>query len=69
MWDLKYNTNEPIQKRETYSQTYRTGSWLPRRMRGCGGGMDGDFGINRCKRLYYTQNDKQQGPTIYTGNY
>ena len=30
MWKLKYNTNEPIYKTETDSQTQRTDLWLPR---------------------------------------
>ena len=29
MWNLKYDTNEPIYKAETDSQTQRTDSWLP----------------------------------------
>ena len=30
MWNLKYDTNEPIYKTETDSQTERTNPWLPR---------------------------------------
>ena len=51
MWNLKYDTNEPIYKTETDSQTYRTDLQLPRG-RGYGGGMDWEFGISRCKLLY-----------------
>ena len=29
MWNLKYDTNEPIYKTETDSQTERTNPWLP----------------------------------------
>ena len=49
MWNLKYETNEPIYEIE--SETQRTGWWLPKR-RGCEGGMEWKFGINRCKLLY-----------------
>ena len=38
MWNLKDDTNEPIYKTETDSQTQRTDLWLPkRRERGRGG--------------------------------
>ena len=30
MWNLKYDTNEPIYRTETDSQTWRTDLWLPR---------------------------------------
>ena len=30
MWNLKYDTNEPIYKTETNSQTWTTALWLPR---------------------------------------
>jgi len=30
MWNLKYDTNEPIYKIKTNSQTKRTDLWLPR---------------------------------------
>ena len=29
MWNLKYDTNETIYKRETDSQMWRTDLWLP----------------------------------------
>ena len=47
-WNLKYDTNEPIYKTETDSQTERTDLWLPS---GRGGerGMDWEFGVSRCK--------------------
>ena len=50
MWNLKYDTNEPIYKTETDSQTQRTDWWLPRGR--SGGGMEWEFGISRCKLLY-----------------
>ena len=34
MWNLKYDTNEPIY--ETESQTYKTDLWLPRGREGLG---------------------------------
>ena len=51
MWNLKYDTNEPIYETETDSQTQRTDSWLPRG-REDGGGMDWEFGVSRCQLLY-----------------
>ena len=51
MWNLKYDTNELINKSETDSQTERTDLWLPRG-RVCGGGKDWEFGISRCELLY-----------------
>ena len=50
MWNLKYDTNEPIYKTETESQTWRTDLWLPRwRHRG---GRDWEFGISRYELLH-----------------
>ena len=51
MWNLKYDTNEPIYETETDLQTQRTDLWLPRG-RGSGGGMEWEFGISRCKLVY-----------------
>ena len=62
MWNLKYGTNEPIYETETESQTQRIDLWLPRGRR-VRGGMDGEFGVSRCK-LLYIEMDKQQGPTV-----
>lgn len=45
------STNEAIYKTETDSQTQTTDLRLPRG-RGCGGGKDGEFEINRGKLLY-----------------
>ena len=51
MWNLKYDTNEPIFKTETDSQTQRTDFWLQRGRWGWRG-MDWEFGISRRKLLY-----------------
>ena len=54
MWNLKCDTNEPIHKTETDSQTSRTDFWLPRGS--CsGGGVEWEFGVSRCKLLYRKQ--------------
>ena len=44
MWNLKYDTNEPIYKTETDSQSERTDLWLPRG-RGVGEGRTGSLGL------------------------
>ena len=44
MWNLKYDTNEPIYKTETDSQTWRTDLWLPRE-RGLGEERTGSLGL------------------------
>ena len=49
MWNLKYDTNEPIYETETDSQ--RKDLWLPRVRRG-GGRMHWEFGVSRCKLFY-----------------
>ena len=49
MWNLKDETNDPIDEIE--SETQRTGWWLPKQ-RGCEGGMEWKFGTSRCKLLY-----------------
>ena len=49
MWNLKYETNEPIYEIE--SETQRTGWWLPKQ-RGCEGGMEWKFGVGRSKLLH-----------------
>ena len=43
MWNLKYDTNEPIYATETDSQTWGTDLWLPGGRRG-GSGTDGNLG-------------------------
>ena len=67
MWNLKYDTNEPIYETGTDSQTQRTGLWLPSG-RGDEGGMDWEFGVSRCKLVYVEwMNNKV---LLYsTGNY
>ena len=49
MRNPKYDINELIH--ETDSKMWGTHLCLPRGM-GAGGGMDGEFGISRCKLLY-----------------
>ena len=48
MWNLKYGTNDPIYRTERDPQTQRTDSWLSRG-REEEEGMDGEFGVGRCK--------------------
>ena len=48
MWNVKYDTNEPIYETETKSGTERTDWWLPRW--GCGAREEEwELGISRCK--------------------
>ena len=65
VWNLKYDTNELIYKRETDSQ--RIGLRLPRG-RGGGGRRDWEFGGSRCK-LLYTGWINNKVPQYNTGNY
>ena len=58
MWNLKYETNEPIY--ETESQTQRIDWWLPRG-RGIGEGWSERLGLADVS--YYIQNGQKQGPT------
>ena len=59
MWNLKYDTNEPIYKTET-------DLWLPRGNRG-GRRMDWGSGVGRCKLLHLELINKV---LMYsTGNY
>ena len=44
MWNLKYDTNEPIYETKTESGTERTDWWLPRG-RGLGEGRSGRLGL------------------------
>ena len=69
MWDLKYDTNEPIYKTETDLQTQKTNLHLPN-WKGVGErrGINQDFGIRRYKLLYIKQINKKV--LLYsTGNY
>ena len=62
MWNLKYDTNEPIYGTETDSRPQRTDLRLPR------GRKDWEFGISRCKLVYIGwMNNK--GLLCSTGNY
>ena len=55
MWNLKDDTNEPIYKTETDSQTQRTDLWLPEG-RGGTGRTEWELRIRRCKLLLiYTE--------------
>ena len=60
MWNLKYNTNEPIYERETDSQIQRTDLSLP----GGGGGRDGLGVWDQHMQTIICRMDKQQGPTV-----
>ena len=61
MWNLIYDTNEPIYETETESGTQRIGSWLPR-----------DWGWEREVLGVWDQQmqtgvyrmDQQKGPTV-----
>ena len=44
MWNLKYDTNEPIHETETKSGTWRINWWLPRGRR-VGEGRSGSLGL------------------------
>ena len=50
IWDLKYDTNEPIYETETDSQTRRTD--LLAKGEGHGRGMAQEFSVSRCKLLH-----------------
>ena len=56
MWNLKYDTNEPIYATETDSQTWGTDLWLPGGRRG-GRGTDGNLGLVDATFIY--RMDKQ----------
>ena len=61
MWSLKYDTNKPIYKTETDSQTLKTNLWLPK---GKGWGRDK---LRVCDLHIHTtiyKIGKQQGPTV-----
>ena len=57
MWNLKYDTNELIYKRETDPQTQRSPEG-----RGEGEGMDWEFGTSRCECMH--TNSLQLYPTL-----
>ena len=50
MWHLRYDTNEPIYKTETDSQTWRIDLWLPKW--GGGSGMGWEFEVSKYKLLH-----------------
>ena len=57
MWNLKYNTNEPIYKTETDSQIQRTDLWLPRKR----GGLE--VWDQQMQSIRYKM-DEEEGPTV-----
>ena len=59
MWNLKYDTNEPIYEKETNSQ--RTNLWLPT---GTGWGKDGLEGWGYQMPTIIHRMDEQQDPTV-----
>ena len=59
MWNLKYDTNEPIYDRETQSQTQRTNWWLP------GGDMDRESWTGQLGLAFIYRVGTQQGPSVY----
>ena len=50
MWNLKYDTNQPLYKTKADSHMWRTVLWLPARREG-GRGKDWEFGISKSKLL------------------
>ena len=55
MWNLKYDTSEPVQQKQNHGLRGRTG--------GCqggtgGGGMKREVGVSRCKLLHVEQINK-----------
>ena len=66
MWNLDYDTSEFIYETETDSQTWRTGSQLPRAGEGGREWESGVWGERRQTITYST--DENQGPAYSTGN-
>ena len=67
MWNLKYDTNEPIYETETDSQTQRLDFWLPRG-REVGEEKIGRLGLDAiyCNLLYIDAKYYIQDVNIYT---
>ena len=73
IWNLKYNTNKRIYKRDTDLQTWRADLGLPVE-EGSKGGKDWEFGVSRYrllyigwinnKRLLYSTGDYIQHPMV-----
>ena len=61
MWNLKYDTNEPIYETETESRTQRIDWWLPRGREWERVGL-GVWDQQMQTGIY--RMDKQQGPTV-----
>ena len=66
MWNIKYDTNELIYKRESNTKTERTDLWLPKGRQE----KDWEFGISRSKLLHIGWIDKVllhgTGKTIFS---
>ena len=61
MWNLRYDTNEPVYETETESQTQTADCWWPRA--GCWG-RDGEGGWGWQMYAFVYRIDKQQGHTV-----
>ena len=57
MWNLKYDTKEPMQQKQNHGLRQHTGGCQPGGA-GDGGGMKWEVGISRCKLLYVEQINK-----------
>lgn len=70
MWNVKYDTNEPIYKTETDSWIQRINLWLPRAMEGgdgwtgCLGLADPNCYIWKTTRSYLSTGNHIQSPGI-----
>ena len=62
MWNLKYDTDEPIHETKKGSWTRRTDLWLPSRK---GWGTNGMGGWGQQIQAIINGGDKQQGPTLW----
>ena len=67
MWNLKYDTKEPIYEAETDLEKKRADLWLPRESMD-GGRKDWEYRNNRCKLLYLEWINSKVLP-YSTGNY
>ena len=67
MWNLNYDTNEPIYETETDSQVKRR-LVVAIEEGGCGRRMDWEIGVNICKPLYIEWINNKV-PLYSTGNY
>ena len=65
MWNLKYDTNEPMKQKQTQGHRKQTGGCHGRRV---GGGTVWEFGVSRCK-LFYREWINNKVLLYSTGNY